>query len=91
MRRTLGRMLLRGTLGLLLLGSHSALGGWLARLDPIDELVSGQRICVAAALVGLVLLRALVWFVLPAWWIGGTLADLLDTWSMQRASQREAR
>jgi hypothetical protein len=63
-------------LGLLLL--QAGVGRWLAGLDVLDELVTGDRLGVGVALALLVPLRALTWFVAPAWLVSGTLCDLWE-------------
>lgn len=84
------RLLLRLALATPIVLLHRALGSWLLGLDPIHELISGQRWPVAAALVALALSRALCWLVLPPWILGGTLADWLSTRSARPVPQGTA-
>ena len=78
------RLALRFVLGLVALSLHGALGRYLAGLDPIDELVSGERIPVLFAAIVFFPLRAFVWFVLPVWLTAGTIADLFDARSQPK-------
>jgi hypothetical protein len=74
------KMGLRAGVCLAVLLLQGWLGGWLAGLDVLDELVSGSRLLVGAALVLLVPLRVLAWFVVPAWLVSGTCCDLWALW-----------
>ncbi len=73
----LRRLIGRGSVAAGIVLIHHAVGSWLVGLDPIAELIAGQRVPVAAAIALLVPLRALCWFVLVPWIVGGSVADWL--------------
>lgn len=54
---------LRLAVALIVALGHRALGGWLAGLDPLDELISGRRFAVGVAIALFVPLRIATWFV----------------------------
>ncbi|HHO50652.1 MAG TPA: hypothetical protein ENK18_07195 [Deltaproteobacteria bacterium] len=85
------RLILRLSLAAPIVLLHRSLGSWLLGLDPIHELISGQRWPVAVALVGLAGLRLLCWFALVPWIVGGSLADWLSAREAARPEPRRSR